>query len=378
MSVQHADRAHALLGASKAKQWLICTPSVRLEEHFEDKTSEHAALGTLAHELSELMISERLNLLSRSELKSRYDRIESDSLCSSELVIYVSSYVDYVIERVNAAYQTCADEVVLLEQRLDFSEWVRDGFGTGDVVIITDQTVEVIDLKYGIGVPVSAVENPQLKLYGLGAINAFGSLYGFDNVRLTIVQPRLDSISTWEIMVDDLLKWGDDYVHPRAQLAFEGKGEFVPGKHCQFCKAKAACRARADQNLELAKLDFKPPGYLELHELTDVLKQADLLKTWVSDVQKYALEAILNGKAIDGFKVAPGRSSRKYSDEQVVMSTLYDIGYATEEICKPIELVGIGELEKRIGKKKLNEYIGHLFIKTEGNPKLAEVNNDFI
>lgn len=373
----HSERAHALLGASKAKQWLVCTPSVRLEEQFEDKPNEHAALGTLAHELSELMISERLNLFSLKELREQYERIEADPLYTHEMITYVTTYVDYVIERVNAAYQTCADPVILLEQRLDFSEWVTDGFGTGDVVIITDQTIEVIDLKYGVGVPVSAVENPQLKLYGLGAINAFGPLYGFDNVRLTIVQPRLDSISTWEIMVDELLYWGDDYVHPRAKLAFEGKGEYVTGKHCQFCKAKFLCRKRADENLELAKLDFKLPDILEHNELTHVLKQAELLKTWVNDIQKYALETIQSGKPIDGFKVVPSRSSRKYSDEQAVMSTLYDIGFSTDDICKPTELVSITELEKRIGKKKIEEYIGHLFVKAEGNPKLVEARSEF-
>lgn len=373
----HSERSHALLGASKAKQWLVCTPSVRLEERFDDKPSEHARLGTLAHELSELMISQKLNLLSFSKLKERYARIEADPLYTHEILTHVILYVDYVIERVNAAYADCADPVILLEQRLDFSEWVRDGFGTGDVIIITDHTIEVIDLKYGIGVPVSAIDNPQLKLYGLGAIHAFGSLYGFDNVKLTIVQPRLDSISTWEIMVDDLLRWGDDYVYPRAQLAFDGKGEFVTGKNCQFCKAKYLCRKRAEENMELAKLDFKLPDYLEHHELTHVLKQAELLKTWVNDVQKYALETIQNGQGINGFKVVPGRITRKYSDEQTVMSTLYDIGYSTDDICKPTELISITELEKRIGKKKVNEFIGHLFVKTEGNPKLVEATSEF-
>lgn len=362
-------KAHAKLSASGSKRWMNCTPSVRLEESFTVQSSLFAEEGTVAHELAELMISERLGMKTNAELKPGYDRIEQSGFYSPDMLQSVASYVDFVIERVHAAGPGA---VVMLEQLLDYSEWVEGGFGTGDVIIINDQAIEVIDLKFGKGLPVSAVLNPQLMLYGLGAIYTFGMLYEFETVRMTIHQPRLDQVSTFEMQVDELLRWGDAKVKPKAQLAAAGEGEFAPGTWCQFCKAKAVCRARAEQNLALAQYDFRAPDTLSDAEIGVVLKQGEQLGSWLSDLEKYVTGAILSGSVIEGYKVVEGRSNRKYSDERAVISVLQEQGFSKEEVCKPMELLSITELEKRITKNKFQQCIGHLIVKPQGKPTLVE------
>jgi len=256
---------------------------------------------------------------------------------------------------------------VLLEQRLDFSPWVPEGFGTGDAVIITDNRLEIVDLKYGKGVPVSAECNPQLRLYALGAINEFGMLYDFKTVRTTIVQPRLDNISSEELAVEELLQWGET-VKPIAWQAFTGKGDFHAGDHCRFCRARYTCRARAEANLELAKYDFQEPEALTVEEIGEILYKAEELQQWVKDIKEYALiQAYQHGVKFPGWKVVEGRSVRKITDEEAVAERLRREGY---EPYKQV-LYTLTEFEKMIGKKRFNEIAGDLIEKPAGKPTLV-------
>ena len=226
-------------------------------------------------------------------------------------------YVSYAMEQMELARQECKDPVVLIEQRLDYSAYVPEGFGTGDLLIVADRVLTVVDLKYGKGVAVDAEWNPQMMLYGLGALELFGAIYDIDTVRMTIYQPRLESVSTWEISVPELMEWVETELKPKAQLAINGEGEFKSGSWCRFCKAKDTCRARAEEFLRLAQMEFKAPALLTDDEVAEVLKVADELARWSADVYAYAQdEAVSKGKKWAGFKLVEGRSYRKYTDEE--------------------------------------------------------------
>ncbi len=284
---------------------------------------------------------------------------------------YVDMYVETCLERVSEAKAKTPDALFKIEQRLDFSEWVPEGFGTGDFVIIADGTMEVCDLKYGKGVPVSADNNKQMMLYALGAISEFSFLYDIEKVRMTIIQPRLDNISTFEVTVEDLVKWAEEYVRPRAELAIKGEGEFCAGDHCRFCRAKAVCKARADKNLELAKYEFEKPNTLDNNDIAYILSKVDELVNWAGDVKEFALEQALNGKEFEGYKVVEGRSNRKYTDVEVIATTLEENGYT--DIFKPKELLTLTNMEKLVGKKKLNELVGKYIEKPVGKPTLVPI-----
>jgi len=306
--------AHALLSASSSHRWLHCTPSARLEEQFENTTSVFAAEGTAAHELSEHKL--RLFLGQKSERPvSEFD--------SEELDYYTDVYVDYAIELITKVRQNCIDPIILLEQRLDYSCYVPEGFGTGDLVIIADGTLDIVDLKYGKGIAVSAKDNPQMKLYALGALALFDNLYDIKTVRMTICQPRLESISTYEVSADELTAWAEAELRPKAQLAIKGEGEFLPRAHCRFCRARQTCRARADEHLALAKHDFKQPALLTDDEVAEVLTLANRLATWAGDVYAYASDlAIREGKEWQGYKLVEGRSNRRYTSEKAVVEAV--------------------------------------------------------
>ncbi|MBP3037956.1 DUF2800 domain-containing protein [Bacillaceae bacterium Marseille-Q3522] len=371
MSGNHADRSHAKLSASGSKRWLTCTPSVKLEQEFPDSTSVYAEEGTLAHEISEQYLLKHLEIISKAAFTRRINKHKKHELFSEGMLDYVESYVDQVIERMNYVKSLSDDVTVLLEQRLDFSNWVPDGFGTGDVLIVGEGILEVVDLKYGKGVPVSAEGNTQMRLYALGAINQFSILYDIETVNMTIVQPRLDSISTDTISVDELLTWADEVVKPRAEMAIDGEGEFVAGDHCQFCKARYTCRARAEYNLALAKLDFAKPPSLSNDEIGEVLGKADELKKWAEEVKAYALaQAEEHGVKFPGWKLVEGRSNRKYTDEKQVAKVLFDEGYNEEAIYKK-SLLGISAMEKGLGKKRFAELLNGFVIKPAGRPTLV-------
>ena len=355
---------HALLSASSSHRWLHCLPSARLEEQFENVTSVFAEEGTAAHELSEHKLRQFLGI----ETKRPISDFDSD-----DLEYYTDTYVEYAKELITEARAKCKDPIILLEQRLDYSCYVAEGFGTGDLVIIADGTLDIVDLKYGKGVAVSAEDNPQMKLYALGALHIFDDLYDIQIVKMTIVQPRLDSISTYEIPAAELLNWAENELRPKAELAWNGEGEFIPGDHCRFCRARYTCRARSEEFLNLAKYDFAQPDLLEDDEITEIIQIADRLSTWASEVFTFATDkAIREGKSWDGFKLVEGRSNRKYTDESAVIASVTAAGYS--DIYKK-SLIGITDMEKLLGKKKFKELLSKLIEKPAGKPTLAPLSD---
>lgn len=351
---------HALLSASSSHRWLNCPPSARLCEGYEDKGSEYAQEGTDAHSLCEHKLKVLLGMES-------IDPTEGLSFYSEEMEQCACDYAAYVLELVEEAKKTCKDPVVLIEQRLDFSRFVAEGFGTGDCVLIADGTLDIVDYKHGKGVEVSAAENPQMMLYALGALELFDGIYDIDTVRMTIFQPRRENISVCVMTKDDLLQWAyNDLVH-KAKLAYEGGGEFSCGDWCRFCKAKAVCRKRAEYNLELAKYDFEMPAMLEDAEIAAILEKADELAAWAADVKEFALQQALNGVKYDGFKVVEGRSNRKYISDDAVADAVSKAGYDPYEP----KLLGITAMEKLLGKKQFAKLLSGLIEKPQGKPALV-------
>lgn len=363
--------AHAILSPSAASRWLTCTPSVRLEEAFPDRTSEAAEEGTLAHTLGELIISNTLGLMAKKTYNLELKKVKDNKFYNETMQQHCEDYAAFVIEHYNEALSRNKDAQIVLEKKIDLTKYVPEGFGTGDTVIVADQTLEIIDLKYGKGVPVSSENNKQLMLYGLGVLESFDFLYDIKEVQLSIFQPRIDNTSSWVIAADELRKWGEEFVIPTAKAAFEGTGEFVVGDHCRFCKAKAQCRALADHNLELAKYEFKAGNLLTDEEVSDILKRADFFTKWISAVEDFALlESVNNDKHWPGFKLVEGRSNRQYSDESKV-AEVYDNYGLLEEDYYNRKLKSITDMEKNLGKKTFDKLIGPLLIKPAGKPTLV-------
>ena len=351
---------HALLSASSAHRWTNCTPSARLEQEFSDKETEAAAEGTAAHALCEHKLRRMLKMRSKKPV-SQYDSDEMDG--------YTDDYVQFVCEAIAEAKQYCTDPIVLVEQRLDFSCYVPEGFGTGDCLIVADKLLHIIDFKYGQGIVVESENNPQMMLYALGALRLFDHLYDIDTVSMTIFQPRRENISTWTISVDELMKWAENTLKPKAELAFSGKGEYTVGSWCQFCRAAVKCRARAEAKLELAKYEFRLPPLLTDEEIEDILSKLDDLQKWAKDIFAYAQEAAVNhGKQWEGFKLVASRSNRKYTDEDAVAKAAVKAGY--KDIYRK-SLITITEMEKLMGKKTFAEVLGGLVVKPQGKPTLV-------
>lgn len=355
-----APSDHALLSASGAHRWLNCTPSACLESDEPESTSAAAEQGTTAHALAEHKL--------RRALKQRSKRPVSTWI-DDEMENLTDDYVAFVQEHISIAQESCADPQVLIEQRLDFSHVVPGGFGTGDCVIIAEPTLQIIDLKYGQGVLVEAERNPQLMLYALGAIHTFGNLYDIETVAVTIYQPRRGNVDTWETSVTELEAWAEAEVKPKAELAAAGGGEFCPGSWCQFCRIAPTCRARAEANLALAKLEFAPPAELTDAEIADVLARIPDLKSWAADVEAYALSKAVNqGVVFEGFKLVAGRSVRKYTSETDVAAAAEAAGYRDIWDRKLITLTA---MEKLMGKPAFNEILGDLVTKPAGKPTLV-------
>ena len=353
---------HALLSASCSHRWLNCPPSARLCEGYEDKGSEYAQEGTDAHSLCEHKLKLALGM-------ETTDPTDSLSFYDEEMEECACGYAAYVMELVEEAKKTCKDPVVLIEQRLDFSRFVEEGFGTGDCVIIADGTLYVIDYKHGKGVEVSAEGNPQMMLYALGALELFDGIYDIDTVRMAIYQPRRENVSVCVMAKDDLLQWAYNDLMAKAKLAYEGGGEYACGDWCRFCKAKAACRKRAEYNLELVKYDFEMPATLDDVEIAAILARADELAAWAADVKEFALQQALSGVRYDGWKIVEGRSNRKYTDEDAVADTVSKAGFDPYEP----KLLGITAMEKLLGKKKFAELLAGLVEKPQGKPALVPV-----
>lgn len=364
--------SHAVLSPSGAYRWLACTPSARLEQQFPDSSGGAAREGTLAHSLGELLLRKWLKQITPAAYKKALAKIEKNEFYGASMQEYAEGYATFVMEAFSEAQSYTSDAMIFLEQRLNLTDYVPEGFGTGDCVIIADGTLRIIDLKYGKGVPVDAHENKQMMLYALGALREFDYVYDIQEVSMTIYQPRLDSVTTYTLSVKELTRWAEKELRPKAALAFEGKGDFVAGKHCQFCRAKAQCKTLAAHNLELAKYEFKEGNLLTDTETSDILTRADGFKKWIKAVEEYALnEAVNNDKRWPGFKLVEGRSNRKYTDENAVVEKLKAEGIEEESIYAPRTVLGITAMEKAIGKAAFKEYLSGLVIKPEGKPTLA-------
>lgn len=355
--------AHAILSASASSRWLHCTPSARLEQKFPDASSPYALEGSRAHERAEYFLNRFLKT-GDSNVLIREDVEMNDA---------VQAYVNICIEKINEARTASPDAQIKVEQRLDFSRWVPEGFGTGDMVMVSDKYFEIVDLKYGKGVPVSAINNSQMRLYALGMYEAFGYLYGADEVRMTIVQPRLDSVSTETISVDELLSWGEE-VKKKAKIAFKGEGEFCAGSHCRFCKARNTCRAHAEYELKNVKEDLQT-AELEDFEISDILLRAKNIKTWLDGLESYALGKALDGYDWPGMKLVEGRSNRKITDDTIAANNLMNAGFGANEIYKPQALRSITDLEKLCGKKMFSELMSGVIEKPPGKPTLVSADD---
>ena len=295
------------------------------------------------------------------------DPIENLSWYNEEMEECAVGYAAYVVELLETAKQTCTDPVVMIEQRVNFSRWVQDGFGTADCIVIADGVMNICDYKHGKGVEVSAVANPQMMLYALGALEIFDDIYDIDTVRMTIFQPRKVNVSVYEMEKDDLLEWADTDLTQKAKLAYEGQGDFHCGEWCRFCKAKAECRERAAANLELARYEFDAPVFLEDDEIADILGKIDALTAWANDVKEYALQQAISGKEWPGWKLVEGRSNRKYTSEAVVAATVEGAGFDPYER----KVLGVTAMQKMLGKSRFEELLAPYIEKPQGKPTLV-------
>lgn len=357
---------HAILSASSAHRWIHCTKSARVEETFKNTTSTFAEEGTFMHELGELHLRRYLGEIKEASYKKKLKELKTSSYFNSEIEEAVEVYVFFAKELIEDARKRCKDSLVLLEQRLDFSNFVQAGFGTGDFLLVENNCLTILDLKGGQGVKVDSEQNPQMQLYALGALNLFDCLYDITKVRMIICQPRLENISTYEIPVEELLEWAENVLKPAAKLAWDGEGEFYPSEYtCKFCSAKSTCRARAEKNLEIAKFEFKQAPLLTKDEILEILTMVNEVIAWCKDIWSWAESKALEGDSFEGFKVIQGRSIRTYGDENAVIKKLTEAGYSEEDIFSK-SLKGITALEKALGKKVFAQVLDGLIIKPPG------------
>lgn len=351
---------HAVLSASSSERWLNCPPSARLCEAYEDKGSDYAAEGTDAHTLCEYRLKQALGIPTE-------DPIENLSWYNEEMEECAAGYAAYVVELLETAKQTCSDPVVMIEQRVDFSRWVQEGFGTADCILIADGVLNIVDYKHGKGVEVSAEGNTQLSLYSLGALEIFDGIYDIDRVCVHIFQPRKSNVVSSMMDKTDLYQWADTELTEKAQLAYEGQGSFSCGEWCRFCKAKAECRERAEANLALARYEFQSPALLNDEEIADILGKVDTLTAWASDVKEYALQQAISGKEWTGWKLVEGRSNRKYTSEAAVATTVEGAGFDPYER----KVLGVTAMQKMLGKTRFEELLAPYIEKPQGKPTLV-------
>ena len=351
---------HAFLSASASHRWLNCPPSAKLCEALPDQISSYAQEGTDCHELCAYLVEKALG-------RTVTDPTENLTYYNAEMQNCAEEYCSFVLEQLEEAKKHCKDPQVMVEQRLDFSRFVENGFGTGDCIIVADDVLHIIDYKHGLGVLVEATNNSQLFCYALGALEIFDDLYDINEVKMSIFQPRRSNTDTFTILKEDLLTWAKEVLVPTAKLAYEGKGEFKAGDHCQFCKVKASCRKRAEYNLELAKYDFAMPATLDSIEIAAILPKIDQLISWGNGLKEFALTQAQAGTHYEGFKVVEGRSNRKYTDEAVVAATVTDAGFDPYEK----KLLGVTAMTTLLGKKRFDELLGGLIYKPPGKPALV-------
>lgn len=364
------EKSHAVLSASSSHKWLVCTPSARLEEQFPNKTSEYMEEGTLAHEIAEFKVrSYFLEAISKSAYTRRLNKLKEKQHFSQEMLIHTDTYLEYIK---GESLKTSSKPFIALEQKVDFSRYVPEGFGTADCIMISGNDLHIIDFKYGKGVKVDATENPQMKLYALGVLFQYGMLYDIKQIRMTIVQPRLDSISEFSMPKDALIEWGENVVKPQAEKAFMGIGDFVQGDHCRFCRAKGACEFRAKENMKIVEeIQEKYNGIISDKEVGEMLSKTDGIEQWLQDLKEYALQQILKGKEVPGWKAVEGKSNRKLVDIDKAFEILEANGYKSEILYekKPLTLT---QLEKTIGKANVAKAIGDYIEKPKGAPTLVK------
>lgn len=370
----HKARKHALLSASGAHRWMACTPSARLEEEVGiDSTSVYAEEGTLAHELADIKLRQAFKMFKRkAEYNKALKKIESHELYQEEMHEHVDFFVDYVTHRYNHLKKISpAEPVVMIEQRIDLTAYIPEGFGTGDTCLVADKAVEVIDLKYGKGLRVDAEENEQLMVYGLGLLHKSELLYDIERVNMTIVQPRLDHVSTWSISVEDLFKWAE-HLKTRAELAIEGEGEYVPGDHCKWCSAKHACSALKDFAFKQAELDFKPEQTkLTDDQIIEAYSQLSTILDYAKSLASHVETEAYNGKKWKGYKLVEGRSNRTWVAEDSAIDKLTgELKFEKDQVVN-VKIKGIGDIEKLVGKKQFPALLGDYVDKPQGKPTLV-------
>lgn len=366
---------HALLSASGAARWLSCTPSARLEEKFQNESSEYAREGTVAHSLAELTTHWVLGENSTEQFKilkgQLLDTKDGAKFYSEDMQEHATDYACFINDKLQEAKQRSSDAFAELEVRVDFSKWVPEGFGTADCIIVADDWLEVIDLKYGKGHRVEAAGNPQMRLYALGALEYYAQLYDIENIRMTIFQPRLSGTqSSDEITIDVLLKWAEKTVKPKAKQAFNGKGKFAPSEEtCKFCRAKEQCKARYEKNLKLFD-EAEDPLLITPEDAGAVLEKAADIKAWLADLEDLVQSTLLSGKPVSGWKIVEGRSNRKFADEEKVAAAMKAAGHDESELYE-MKLITLTAMEKAFGKKAVAKVLGNLIIKPAGKPTLA-------
>lgn len=360
---------HALLSASSAARWIVCTPSARLEEPMPDKGSSFAAEGTLAHSIAELKARKKFTPMSTRSFNAEMKKLKEVEGYQEEMQGHTDFYVDYLAAK---AMEFPSMPCVALEVRVDYSEYAPEGFGTSDCIMIGGDTLQVVDFKYGKGEPVSAEENPQMMCYALGALAKYAPIYGdaIKRIRMAIIQPRLDSTQEWEIPRMALELWGNEILRPAAQKAFAGEGECVEGDHCRFCRAKAVCRARANKNTALEDFAFALPPTLSNTEVGEILVRAQRLKAWVADLETYALDACLKGEDVPGWKLVEGRSLRQFSDTDAAVTAIINAG-TPEELVYDYKPKTLAQIEKLLGSKVFSDVAGSYVIKPPGKPTLV-------
>lgn len=366
--------AHAKLSPSAASRWLTCTAAPALEANFENKSSDYAEEGTFAHELAELEARYALGLFTKSQYTKSLKKLKSNRWFSQEMHDYTNDYATYIKETFLVSQESCEDTFAELEVKLDLTAYVPEGFGTADCIIVSDGTLNVIDFKYGKGVKVSADNNSQMKLYALGALEEYGCIYDIENIRMTIVQPRLNSIEVADLSTDSLINWGLNIVKPQARKAYDGKGEYSPSESaCRFCRAAGSCRARADMMISLFE-DNPEPKLLSANEAGKILLKAAGMNAWLSALEAVVFDGISSGETVEDWKIVEGRSNRKYTDEAKVIDSLKKAGYSDDQIFTR-KVITITAVEKLLGKKKSGEILKGLIFKPKGSPTLAEISD---
>lgn len=371
----HNKRSHALLSASGAGRWMNCTPSAKLEDEYgENEYSPYAAEGTLAHELSELYLNrDTLETITEAEFDARLEKIMANELFSEEMLNVVPIYTDYCSSQLAEAKTTNPFAVMEIEQKLDLTEYVPESFGTADCIIINDGLIEVIDLKYGKGVRVYAYLNKQLMLYGLGALRKYDAMYDISEVRLTIVQPRIDNVSSWQISVEELREWAETELKSKAALAFAGEGELSAGDWCRFCKVRNRCRKLYEQQLEVARHEFADPELLTDDEIADIVKRTPKLIEWANSVAEYAQSKAINeNKQWPGLKLVEGVSRRKWVDEDKASNAIFaKFPELSEDEIFNMKLKPITSIEKLVGKARFEQALSDVVVKPQGKPTLV-------